>query len=600
MIGEITNHLWQSTVFAFAIALLALAFRKNRAEVRYWLWLSASLKFLVPFSLLIGVGVQVWNALPSENIATHAAGPSVSQTAVEIIQPFPETFGTVSSAQHTNRWIPIAILSLWAFGFLCVVLMRTRSWLRVRAVVRASAPINIVATIPVRSSATLLEPGVVGFLHPVLLLPEGILRKLTPPQLESIVAHEQCHVRRRDNLTSSFHMIVEAIFWFHPIVWWIGAKLLEERERACDEAVLNLGNEPQAYAEGILNVCKSYLESPLHCVSGATGSDLKKRIRAILSGHVANDLSLGRKVVLSVITAAILAVPIVVGAIMAPAVRGHSLVVSIPQEANAAKFEKFVAEVVTIKRTNLNTNFDSWGIPSGSDTFSGRNMTLMELIRVAFGIGHGSDGRILAAPDWFSSDRYDIDAKVDGAVADALWKLPADQRQQAIQHILLGVLTDRCKLVVHREAKELPLYTLVAAKSGSKLKQASLAEPNVSRRGVWMQGMGGPMEGRVATMEDLVQFLSYILGRTTVDNTGITGSYDFTVKWTLDDPQGIGASGAAGHTETPPTPTAELREDVFKEHFFSAIQEQMGLKLESSKGPVEVIVIDHVERPSPN
>ncbi len=314
MIGEITNHLWQSTIFAAVAALVTLAFRKNRAEVRYWLWLSASLKFLVPFSLLIGVGIRVWDMLPAENTAAQIATPSVSTAMVQITQPFSETFASAPAAHHTTSWIPIAILSLWAFGFFCVALMRCRSWFRIRGTVRASIPINIGATIPVRSSDGLLEPGVVGFLRPVLLLPEGILKTLTPSQLEAVLAHEQSHICRRDNLTSALHMIVEAIFWFHPVVWWIGAKLVEERERACDEEVLNLGNEPSIYAEGILNVCKSYLESPLRCVSARSRqADLKKRIRAILTERVAGDLNFGRKTALAVAVIAALALPIFVG-----------------------------------------------------------------------------------------------------------------------------------------------------------------------------------------------------------------------------------------------------------------------------------------------
>ena len=114
----------------------------------------------------------------------------------------------------------------------------------------------------IRSSPGLLEPGVVGLFRPILLLPAGIAERLQPPQLEAVLAHELCHVRRRDNLTSAIHMIVEAVFWFHPLVWWIGARLVEERERACDEAVLSLAMQPHDYAEGILNVCKSYWNRP--------------------------------------------------------------------------------------------------------------------------------------------------------------------------------------------------------------------------------------------------------------------------------------------------------------------------------------------------
>ncbi len=88
----------------------------------------------------------------------------------------------------------------------------------------------------------------------------------------------------------------EAVFWFHPAVWWIGARLLEERERACDEAVLQSGNEAEVYAEGILGVCKLYVESPLACVSGISGSDLKKRIVRIMTQRFADRLQLRQKV----------------------------------------------------------------------------------------------------------------------------------------------------------------------------------------------------------------------------------------------------------------------------------------------------------------
>jgi hypothetical protein len=80
-------------------------------------------------------------------------------------------------------------------------------------------------------------------------------------------------------------MVVEALFWFHPLVWWIGSRLVEERERACDQAVVQAGSEAQVYAEGILNVCKFYVESPLACASGVTGSELKQRIVWIMSGQ---------------------------------------------------------------------------------------------------------------------------------------------------------------------------------------------------------------------------------------------------------------------------------------------------------------------------
>src|SRR3954467_4860022 len=119
-------------------------------------------------------------------------------------------------------------------------------------------------------------------------------------------------------------MIAEAVFWFHPLVWWIGARLVEERERACDEEVLRLGSEPQIYAEGILNVCKLYVESPLVCVSGVTGSNLKKRIEAIMSNHKGHALTRARKLLLAGAGVVALAGPLVIGVGQAPLIRAQS------------------------------------------------------------------------------------------------------------------------------------------------------------------------------------------------------------------------------------------------------------------------------------
>ena len=182
---------------------------------------------------------------------------------------------------------------------MAIALIRLRLWLRIQAAVRASTPLQIPAAVEIRSCPDLLEPGVVGLWQPIVLLPEGIVERLTPSQLEAVLAHELWHVRRRDNLFASMHMIVEAVFWFHPLVWWIGARLVEERERACDEGVLSLGSEPRTYADAILNVCKLYVESPLECVAGVTGANLKRRIEAIMTNCTGQGLNRARKLLLA-------------------------------------------------------------------------------------------------------------------------------------------------------------------------------------------------------------------------------------------------------------------------------------------------------------
>jgi hypothetical protein len=170
------------------------------------------------------------------------------------------------------------------------------------------------ARLDVRTASGLLEPGVVGIWRPVLLLPAGIDQQLPAVQLESVIAHELCHIRRRDNLTAALHMAVESAFWFHPLVWWIGARLIDERERACDEDVLSRGVRPRDYAEGILRVCQLYVESPIACVSGVTGSNLKRRIEDIMMNRTGHPLSMTRSILVTMAAACAVVAPIVSGA----------------------------------------------------------------------------------------------------------------------------------------------------------------------------------------------------------------------------------------------------------------------------------------------
>lgn len=201
--------------------------------------------------------------------------------AVKRLQP-------AATRQSGADWLVRLLWTTWIIGLAVIVLTRVRLWHQVRALIRISAPVEIAdAGLPegihVRTTPGILEPGVVGWLRPILLLPADIRERLSPFELKAVLAHEWRHIRR-DNLTAGLHLIVEAVFWFHPLVWWIGTRLLDERERACDQEVLRLGNEALVYAEGILRVCRTYLASPLRCVSGVMGSSLKKRVESILSG----------------------------------------------------------------------------------------------------------------------------------------------------------------------------------------------------------------------------------------------------------------------------------------------------------------------------
>ena len=165
--------------------------------------------------------------------------------------------------------------------------------------------------------------------------------------------------------------------------------------------------------------------------------------------------------------------------------------------------------------------------------------------------------------------------------------------------MLQALLADRFKLIVHRENRELPVYLLVAGKNGPKLHQSKLgANPDEIHDSSLESGHGG---GKIIapsiTARDLAGMLTLALGRTVLDKTGLRGSYNLTLQWTADQAQAP-ASNALENGQRG-TESASVSDSTWPS-IFTAIQEQLGLKLEEGKGPVEVIVIDHVEKPSGN
>jgi len=283
MTAAILDHLWQSTLVASLLGILTLLFRNNSAGTRYWLWFLASVKFLAPFSLLTALG---------RNILPHTV-PAGSLTLLARIEPAAAPFAAVTPSPHlssphlaslftSNFTWAVIVAAVWGLGFATLAFVWLRQARKLSAIVREAKPLTLDSEVPVKATSELLEPGLVGVLRPVILVPESLSDRLSLAEIDAILAHELTHLRRQDNLLAMIHMLVEAVFWFHPLVWLIGARLCEERERACDEAVLDAGKKPLDYAQTILKVCRFYFRSPLACASGVSGSDLDRRIIAIM------------------------------------------------------------------------------------------------------------------------------------------------------------------------------------------------------------------------------------------------------------------------------------------------------------------------------
>ena len=322
---------------------------------------------------------------------------------------------------------------------------------RVERRVGVRRPITLVA------SDAAMEPGVFGIVRPVLLWSGTIGRHLNGEQVETIFAHELSHVRRRDNLAAAIHMVVEAMLWFHPLVWWIGTRLVDERERACDEAVLVSGHRPEVYAESILKACRLYVESPLPCVAGVTGSDLRKRIERIMSNSTTERLTRWRRLLLTACVLAPLAAPVLLGAASTPRKRVEISSVRMfgpnaPAAAGASQAgptqssQQF--EVASIKPNKSNDGRVMIGVQPGG-RFTATNVTLKMLIRNAYQL---QDFQIAGGPDWMSSDHFDVVAKAEGGddIGDP-FRAEKQGEPSRGQLMLRQLLEERFKLQTHKE-----------------------------------------------------------------------------------------------------------------------------------------------------
>jgi uncharacterized protein (TIGR03435 family) len=243
------------------------------------------------------------------------------------------------------------------------------------------------------------------------------------------------------------------------------------------------------------------------------------------------------------------------------------LLVFLTTELTHAQMPSPSFEVATIKpaapspdgHTHIN-------YPPG-DRFSATNITLLTLMQWAYGM---PERQILEGPSWLSSTRFDIQAEAD--IGEKMKSLNSEQGNELKRRMVQALLVERFQLKLHTESRTLPAYDLVVAKGGTKLQ---LSQSNGKSFGVGRTHFDGQGLGMTSIAEEL----SKIAGRVVVDKTGLPGRYDFKLLWTADD--------APATDSDPPT-------------LFTAIQEQLGLKLESAKEPVPVLVIDHVDQPSPN
>jgi uncharacterized protein (TIGR03435 family) len=585
--ATLLHFLWEGVLIA---AIYALARRgAARPEVRYLMACAA-------LAAMAASPVATWVALRPWPPVAVAAGASLSAPHV----PSGEAgfrgalpgFLTAGYDGIPSAWLwwvaagwSVGVVVFWLRllgGWIIAERLRRRQvrpapcqWQQafdgLRARLRVSRPVQLLV------SGLLRAPAVVGLLRPVVLVPVGALAGLPAEQMEALLLHELAHIRRHDYLVNALQSMVEALLFYHPAVWWVSGHMRSERELCCDDAAVAVTGDAQSYARALAEVGAAG-HSHYQAVA-ATGGSLATRVARLLGE------------------------PRPASRTHSPATVGVAALVAISAMAVLGQTVRPQFEVASIKPAGSERPVqmrDSPGRLTGRFTM---NAQLRMLIETAY---HLQPFQIVGGPAWIGSDQYEVDAKA-----------PDNTDRAQIFLMLQSLLEDRFQLQTHRESREMPVYALVAARGSLKLPPprdgSCVGEtkplPPLPELGSRMQPPGGSpaptvrcggvgfrleaggmrLTGGKVPMTEFVRALSRVLGRPVTDRTGFSGVFDVNLDFLPDDT-------TAG---LPAPPPGAIPTETASPSIFSAVQ-QLGLRLESTKGPVEVLVIDHVERPSAN
>jgi uncharacterized protein (TIGR03435 family) len=582
----LVHFLWQGVLIAalYAAARSWIA-NSSRPNTRYIL-------ACVALGAMMVAPLVTWSLMrPSDavRVSTHltARVPFTASTAAAA----PVTLrGTVSSAP-SMQFLPW-VVAIWLAGAIALWIRLIGGWIaaaRIRSTLVRPAPpewqrtlsrlqARVGVTRPVRLliSALVQAPAVVGWLRPVVLVPIGALAGLPSEQVEALLIHELAHIRRHDYLVNILQSVAEALLFYHPAVWWVSGHIRTERELCCDDVAVSLTGDALTYALALAEI-ESSRPAHLNAAVAANGGSLTDRIARLLGQSRPASRTLPGPAVS--VTAILLVV----------AAYGLS-----GQSADAPRFD-----VASIKlHTSGVTRHGVQALPGG---LHAENSSVRLLMQNAYA---AQAFQIVGGPGWVDSAGYDVEAKAVG-----------NPSRSQIWLMLQSLLEDRFQLKVHRETKELPVYALIAAKSGLKLRMPQegacvsltpdasasdwaggrLPPPGEVRTplarcgsvNVVLLPSGARMQGGKIAMPEFIRILSMALGSPVVDKTGFTELFDVRLDFLPDE--------TTAALPAPPSPPDNPSPSIL-----AALQEQLGLKLESTKGPVEVLVIDRVGRPTEN
>ena len=581
------HFIWQGSLLALLLWIVKAIVPATAARLRYAI--ASLIMLMMPIALAVTAAQGLFR------VGLHEAAKTATLNPSSIYSPPPPpqlVFYAPVSTSEPHAGVSGWIVCIWMIGVLLLSVRASGGWVRAQRLKRGASRaraeleemvsrlklgLRVSAPVRVCTSAMVRVPTVIGWLQPYILLPVTALTGLSNSQIRAILAHELAHIRRHDYLVNLLQTAIETVLFYHPAVWWVGRQMRMEREHCCDDIAVALCGNAREYA-GALAEMEEIRDRIPEPALAATGGELLERIRRLMGLQDHASRSLGT----------------IAAAVLVLSIAGSTAIVSLhaaPQEAQPA------FDVASIKR-------DVSGQPGPQyRMFPGLTVeraTVRDLVRMAYWV---QDFQVSAGPAWTNSERYNIEAKSEG-------KPVFSQEYRSLQlRRLQTLLRDRFKLALHRETKQLPIYELTVAKGGPKLQLPSCIQKEPGDLTIALApgktmmdycGFGGftgrgGYEASNGSMAELAEALALPLGRIVVDKTGITGRFRIQLTF-APVASAIPFPDAPGPGNPPDAaPTADPGPDIF-----TALQEQLGLKLESAKGPVEVLVIDHVERPSEN
>jgi uncharacterized protein (TIGR03435 family) len=637
----LVHFAWQGAGIALLAALALRLLRSGRPQLRY-LTACGALAAMLATPVVTASVMASAPRIPFADTIHVLRSPEGAAIGVALTPPWsPVPRAGSAAAAPTELTLPTAIdtgdllsvvVTLWLAGvFILLTRLSAGCWRirKLQALARLEQPSRwqslaeeIAARLGLTRRFTVIEtvrvatPTVIGWLRPVILLPIAAMAGLSPRQVEAILAHELAHIRRHDFLINLLQTLAETMLFYHPAVWWISRQIRTEREHCCDDVAVAVSGDPAEYAAALAELASWSIGHPALAMA-ATRGPLVDRVRRLLRLPDADRKPRRTAVAVAIALTSVIGIGALGAMLRAQPIVADGEPFGPPRINQLLGFNLFPGPGRLPGDDPIGAR--GWRLTIGGNGgelaivgYTGRSV-----IRTAYGLdGYGPDRTpVVGGPGWIDDETFDLTVPADLSIVDGL--TDPTEVQTALRQMLEG----QFGLATHRETRTFPAYALVRSNAdgrlGSSLKPSTIdcfagganPRPNAdpatgpvlraqfqTLRFCGIDNNFFGLSGARVTMADLANefhrtHAHYPLSpdRMIIDRTDLTGAYDFELRF------GMLPIAAIGHAH----PTfGKLLEPFGIRSLFTALPEQLGLKLVDTTVSRDVLVIDRINRPN--